>query len=447
MKKIIQINLLILITVTVTYSQNSIRKETLVYKNGEIDFIESYLNLCLLVDSAIDKSEYYKQINIFCKDIEKEIEGYSSPQQLIERINKYLFVKKGYKFNAYANIFFNGSESDIDEIKRMGYEISDYILMPNVLKNREGICLSLSLLYLTIAFELNLPIFGVAVPKHFFVRYRDDTEQINIETISYGKELSDEYYTDKSNFNDKVEIYLKNLNLEETIGLYSSNIGNLLLEENKNNESIECFNISISLIPNYPGGYFYRGLANDNLELVEIAINDYSKSIEINSDYYEALINRGLAYSLQGSFNKAIIDFTRAMEINSNNVNSYISRGLTFLQMENFDEAITDFSSAIKLDSNNYDAYYYRGSAFDEQRLYNEAINNYTMAINIDANQYIAYFNRGFTYSELGFFNNAINDYTKAIELNSTDIESTLIVVLHSQKQNYLIEHLLTIQE
>jgi regulator of sirC expression with transglutaminase-like and TPR domain len=198
MDKKLLLSIIILFTVTVTYSQNIDREKILIYNNeGKIDFIESYLNLCLLIDSTIDKKQYYKEINLMCNEVQKEISGYQSPQELIEKINNYLFHKKGFKYNSTANKFFSGTKSERDELINKGISRVEFDLMPRVLKNREGICSSLSMLYLTFAFKLKLPIFGIIVPDHFFVRYNDNSSKINIETTYFGAQYSDSHYIEK----------------------------------------------------------------------------------------------------------------------------------------------------------------------------------------------------------------------------------------------------------
>ncbi len=234
MKTIIVLPIILFITVTYSFSQNTINERTLVYNNGEIDFIESYLNICLLVDSTIDKKEYNKEIDILCREVEKKIKGYKSPEELIEKLNNFLFDKKGFKYNELANKYFLGTEFEKEEIKNMGFDIKKYILMPDVLKNREGVCISLSMLYLTLALKLNLPFFGVIVPNHFFVRYNDGKININIETTHLGKQISNDTYIKNSVKKNIGRLYLKDLNYKQTIGIFALSIGNVFFESKQN---------------------------------------------------------------------------------------------------------------------------------------------------------------------------------------------------------------------
>jgi len=60
------------------------------------------------------------------------------------------------------------------------------LFLHTVIDKKEGYCLSLSILYLSIGERLGLPLHGVVVPGHFFVRYDDGRVRFNIETTSNG---------------------------------------------------------------------------------------------------------------------------------------------------------------------------------------------------------------------------------------------------------------------
>ena len=75
--------------------------------------------------------------------------------------------------------------------------------------------------------RLGMPLYGVVVPGHFFVRYDDGKTRFNIETTSKGNCADDEHY--RVNFNvpdssDGRSIYLKNLNPHQTLGCFFNNL-------------------------------------------------------------------------------------------------------------------------------------------------------------------------------------------------------------------------------
>lgn len=68
------------------------------------------------------------------------------------------------------------------------------IYLRTVVDQREGNCLSLSLLYLVVAESIGIPLVPVLASKHVFVRYDDGTSRQNIETTRRGRRIPNGLY-------------------------------------------------------------------------------------------------------------------------------------------------------------------------------------------------------------------------------------------------------------
>ena len=66
-------------------------------------------------------------------------------------------------------------------------------------------------------------------------------------------------------------------------------------------------------------GYFFKGIAMDELGEYELAIVNYSKSIEYEPNNADIFQNRGLAYYHNKDYDNAISDYKKALELNPNN--------------------------------------------------------------------------------------------------------------------------------
>lgn len=72
--------------------------------------------------------------------------------------------------------------------------------------------------------------------------------------------------------------------------------------------------------------------------------------------------------SLQlGKYDLAIQDYTKALEVDAANSFAYYNRGITKDRMGDFEGAVADFSSAISLDPGNADFYHNRGFSLRKQ--------------------------------------------------------------------------------
>ena len=78
--------------------------------------------------------------------------------------------------------------------------------------------MNLSLLYLIIGDQLNLPLHGVGLPNHFFVRYGSGSDRINIETTESGATYPDSFYESRFGlkFDAKTPFFTQNLDKKQT---------------------------------------------------------------------------------------------------------------------------------------------------------------------------------------------------------------------------------------
>jgi tetratricopeptide (TPR) repeat protein len=77
----------------------------------------------------------------------------------------------------------------------------------------------------------------------------------------------------------------------------------------------------------------------------------------------EHIANRAIDYAEKGQRDLAIEEFTRAIEINPNWGELFYNRGCTYSKMHKYDLAISDYNRALELNRNNVDALNNRGVA------------------------------------------------------------------------------------
>ena len=166
--------------------------------------------------------------------------------------------------------------------------------------------------------------------------------------------------------------------------------------------------------------YFRSGIKAGQRGQYPEAIEDYTKAIELKSDYAEAYYFRGLTYHSKGEYDQAIKDFTKAIKLKSDYVEAFCFRGGTYYSKGEYDQAIKDFTKAIKLKSDYVEAFCFRGYAYSLQGKYDRGITDLTEAIELKSDYAEAYYFRGLTYISQGKLSQAIKDFTKAIKLKST---------------------------
>ncbi|MHC4855078.1 MAG: transglutaminase family protein, partial [Planctomycetota bacterium] len=179
-------------------------------KEDEIDLATAALILSREWGTPRTAHVYRRKIDNMAGAILKKLREKHTPvdYRAITVINEYLFEEMGFT-----------SVETADDPEDLFLHV--------VLDKKRGYCLSLSILYLSIAERLGLPMYGVVVPEHFFVRYDDGQRQYNIETTSKGAIAPDEHYIKEFKPPDNPRtLYMKNLTKKETLGCFFNNLGN-----------------------------------------------------------------------------------------------------------------------------------------------------------------------------------------------------------------------------
>ena len=135
----------------------------------DIDLEKAVLLLAYWNDPDIDVQEIVRQLDEMAADIRKEMPTSGHPLSFMDIINQQLFSK--WRFKGNSEDYYNPENSFIDQ----------------VLLNRKGIPISLSVVYMLIARRIGLPIIGIPMPAHFIVKYDDGEDEIFLDPFYGGK--------------------------------------------------------------------------------------------------------------------------------------------------------------------------------------------------------------------------------------------------------------------
>jgi tetratricopeptide (TPR) repeat protein len=125
--------------------------------------------------------------------------------------------------------------------------------------------------------------------------------------------------------------------------------------------------------------FWRRGGLNDRNENYNLAINDFSKSIELDSLY-----NTGYAYWSRanskeslGDFEGALLDFNNAVLINPKKSNFICYRGILKYKMNDYKGALLDLNKAVELWNNYHLARNYRSTIRFKLKDYKGALEDF----------------------------------------------------------------------
>jgi len=193
-------------------------------------------------------------------------------------------------------------------------------------------------------------------------------------------------------------------------------------------QALQDFSRAAVLDPFSPLPYHNRASCKVKIGRAEDAIEDYTRSIELEENYSDAYRNRGITYlKYLGRYQLALDDFQKLVDLRANDSSAYFLRGTAYGKLGRFEEAIEDYVSALESLKNDPWLHYNAANCLLRMCRYSEAIDSYSKAIELRSDVALFYHNRGLAYAREGFLEEALEDYNRALALGPEDGKSLVI--------------------
>jgi len=397
----------------------------------QIDLATAALIISEYWSDLVHGRRYLQQLDEMALEIQARLRKlHLKPNyRAIPVINDYLFNELGFRSVAEA--------SDPNEL-----------FLHTVLEKRHGYCLSLSILYLSLAERLGLPLYGVVVPGHFFVRYDDKHVRFNIETTSKGGTAPDEHYIRKFNVpTDQPEtIYLKNLTKRQTLGCFFNNLGNSYIDVGNYDAALEALLNAVQINPNLAESR--SNLANLYLRQHRLndAIYQYRISLEINPADPKTHNNLGNAYIEKNWYNYAISEYLLAINLDPNFVDPYRNLAIVYCKQHRFDQALAQLRQALALQGDDPDCHLQMADTYRLAGKCLQAIEYYKTALKLKPTLAEAHYGLALCYNRLGRTDLEIACYRSALAIKPRMLAALVnLGNAYFQQENYdrAIQHYL----
>jgi regulator of sirC expression with transglutaminase-like and TPR domain len=146
----------------------------------EIDLAHAALLVAQLDNDELSVPAYLAEIDRFAKKVASSLSNKADENAKLAALNKFFFEQRG--FHGSRSDYYNRSNSYLNE----------------VIDDREGLPITLSVLYIELARRIGLKVEGVALPGHFVVRLvRTKGESQMIDVFEGGKVLTREQAAEK----------------------------------------------------------------------------------------------------------------------------------------------------------------------------------------------------------------------------------------------------------
>ena len=200
-----------------------------------------------------------------------------------------------------------------------------------------------------------------------------------------------------------LQSYLEVVRLNPEKATSYVNIARIMRFKKDFNNSVDYYTKAIALDTTFTIGYIWRGIVlQHDLKKPNLALKDYNKAIEVNSESYSGLLYRAKLYLELNEFEKAKLDISSAIKLDDKDSEAfYVLAQLHKLQGNKLDNYLA-LSDAIKFFENSY-------------------INNFNATGSIALESLLI--ERGSISQSFGQLDNACKDYSTALKLAKLESE------------------------
>ena len=343
---------------------------------------------------------YQQQLDDIATEIRNRLKAKNAPMGIaaIPIINDYL----------YNELKFKSIDKATDP-----YDL----FLHSVIDRRQGYCLSLSVLYLSVGERLGLPLYGVVVPGHFFVRYDDGKTRFNIEATNHGGSAPDSYYIEQFNVPKTSTIYMTNLNKRQAMGCFFNNLGNVYKEINNIDQAMASMQWAVYINPSLAESRMNLGNIYLLKNRVDDAITEYQAAVKISPDDSKAHYNLGNAYQKRDWCNDAINEYTATIKLDPKVAEAYLAMGTCYNKLNQPENEIGSYLKALAVNPNMYEAMANLGNVYFNKGDFDAAIEQYAKAARVKPDNAEIQYQLGVAYFQKGDYANAIKSHLKTVEL------------------------------
>ena len=364
---------------------------------NEIDLVETLLLISRHWDETVNLDSMRQELKKLTASVKEALGQTPQPKAVVETLRKVIHNDYGYRYT--DSVDQAGIPNDPAEL-----------FIHGLLKNKRGYCMNLSLLYLMLAEKLNLPLYGIALPNHFFVRYESSAYKTNIETTQEGIPLPDRYYYERFavSENPPDKFFMKNLDRKKSLGSYFSNVGMAFYKHSQPDKAV--FYLKLSAQINNLSIEAHNNLGNiySELKQTDKAIQQYLKAIEADPENMASLFNLGIAYMESGNSLQATEAFRKALKINPAYAPAHQILAKHFMKQKDYSQALPHLKKLSALEPNNIA--FQEGLAEAHYRLdnFDQAIEIYRSVLRQRPGMIKASVQLGWTFYRKGMFYKAI---------------------------------------
>ena len=172
--------------------------------------------------------QYEALLDLMALQIRARLPKKATNQERVQAINTYIFHEMNYRFPPHSLYAKN---------------VDLYTFLPSVMDSRQGVCLGVSVLYLSLAQRLDLSLEIITPPGHIYIRLNTRDTITNIETTARGVNTPCETYLGVNTRN------LPKRNLREVLGMVFYNHASLAWDTHDFKQAVNLYENALIYMP------------------------------------------------------------------------------------------------------------------------------------------------------------------------------------------------------
>lgn len=232
--------------------------------------------------------------------------------------------------------------------------------------------------------------------------------------------------------------YARAIELAPTRGYLVIDFARYLMGADRVQDGVALYNSYLERYPTDVQVLRERAGARLKLGLVDLALEDYGKAIELAPGNTQLRLMRAFVYHDNGRFQDAIADYTAAIRAGASGADVRYRRGIAYYALGRPNEAIADLDAAIAANPALAAAYTARGTLHQLKGDGAAAIEDFSRVIDLKPESADAYLDRGKEYQRQLKAAEAINDYSSVLRFDPGNLEALKgRAMLYQQQGNY----------
>jgi predicted O-linked N-acetylglucosamine transferase (SPINDLY family) len=258
----------------------------------------------------------------------------------------------------------------------------------------------------------------------FGEKLKSDSRKTNpIESATgifqHGRELESQ-----GRFDDAIKAYLDAIRIEPKAGQAYFNLGNLLLELNRDAEALNAYSTAAELKPESAGVQFNLGLVHLKLGSLDNAISALRQAIRLKPDFGDAYLTLGSALVDMARYEQAIQILDSAVELIPNSRQAYQIKGVAHQELDQFVEASECYLNALKIDPEVSECRGNLAGVYMKIGRPEDALDQYHIGLEMGPVSADFHYNHGVLLNAVGESARAIDSYRQAINVQHDHFES-----------------------